>query len=210
MSNSALRVASETRKMWFIDLPLFLGALAAALSGMYFLFLPVGGFQGGRNPWYGVTVLFSRGTWDDIHTWTGALMIAAAVVHVVVHRAWISRMAGRLLSEVRGGCGCLNRCGRFNLATNAALGLAFLLTAVSGVVLMFMPVGRQVAAPVFVWDRATWDILHTWSGTLLIAAAVVHFAIHWRWAVKVTGNLLRVWRAGLVTGEDAGRESAVA
>jgi len=53
-----------------------MSALLAALSGIYFLFLPVSGYQGGRNPMYGVTVLFERSAWDDLHTWGGVVMIA--------------------------------------------------------------------------------------------------------------------------------------
>lgn len=197
MTTTKPRLAPQTRRMWYINLPLFLGGVTAALSGIYFLFLPVGGYQGGRNPWYGVTILFSRGTWDDLHTWSGVVMIAAAVVHLVVHRGWIARMARRVVSELRGGCGCLNRQGRINLAANAALGLTFLLAAVSGLVLLFTPHGRQTVAPVLLWSRGTWDDIHTWSAVMMIAAAVAHFYIHWGWVRKVTTTIWRIWRAGV-------------
>jgi len=45
---------------WWLDLSLFLGGLLATLSGIYFLVLPTGGYQGGRNPYYGIQVLFNR------------------------------------------------------------------------------------------------------------------------------------------------------
>ena len=210
MSNTAPRVASETRKMWYINLPLFLSAVAAALSGIYSLFLPVGGFQGGRNPWYGVTALFSRGTWDDIHTWTGALMIAAAAVHIVVHWPWFVRMAKRLLNESRGQCGCMNRYGRFNLAINALTAAAFLLTATSGIALLFMPTGRQAADATLLLSRSTWDLVHAWAGAVMIGAAIVHFAIHWRWVVKVSGNILRAASAGSPSSRSIGGDAASA
>ena len=73
---STKTVSLQTRTNWIIDLTVFLGGLAAAISGIYFLFLPSGGYQGGRNPMYGVTVLFARHTWDDLHTWSGVAMIA--------------------------------------------------------------------------------------------------------------------------------------
>jgi len=44
------------------------------------------------------------------------------------------------------------------------------------------------------WDpgllisRSSWDLVHTWSGVIMISAAVVHFAIHWRWVVNVTSR----------------------
>ena len=37
----------------------------------------------------------------------------------------------------------------------------------------------------FLFSRTTWDLIHTWAGVTLIAAAVIHLAIHWRWIVKV-------------------------
>jgi hypothetical protein len=40
------------------------------------------------------------------------------------------------------------------------------------------------------FSRTTWDVIHTWSGVAMIAAAILHFAIHWRWIVKVAGKLL--------------------
>ena len=83
--NKKYTVAPQTRNNWLVDATLFIGALVASLSGIYFLFLPVGGYQGGRNPMYGVTILFQRETWDDLHTWFGILMIAAAVIHITLH-----------------------------------------------------------------------------------------------------------------------------
>ena len=79
------RVSSQTRRNWIMDALLFGGALTAVLSGVYFLFLPVGGYQGGRNPFYGIKVIFERQTWDLIHTWGGVAMILAALVHLALH-----------------------------------------------------------------------------------------------------------------------------
>ena len=56
-------LSAKTKKNWLIDAALALGGVIAALSGIYFLFLPSGGYKGGRNPMYGVTILFERHTW---------------------------------------------------------------------------------------------------------------------------------------------------
>ncbi len=53
-------VSKQTRNNWLIDAAVFIGAVVAAITGIYFLFLPSGGYQGGRNPMYGVTILFER------------------------------------------------------------------------------------------------------------------------------------------------------
>jgi hypothetical protein len=40
----------------------------------------------------------------------------------------------------------------------------------------------------FLFSRTVWDLIHTWSGVVLIAAAAVHLSIHWRWVTKVTAR----------------------
>jgi hypothetical protein len=99
-------VSSQTRNNWLIDAVLLAGALTAAITGVYFLFLPTGGYQGGRNPMYGVTILFDRHTWDVLHTWFGALMIGAAAIHLTAHWGWVTawRSAWRCRPPAR-ACG---------------------------------------------------------------------------------------------------------
>ena len=80
-----ITMSLQTRTNWLIDAAVFLSSVLAAITGIYFLFLPVGGYQGGRNPMYGIIFLFDRHTWDDLHTWTGIAMIAAAVIHLAFH-----------------------------------------------------------------------------------------------------------------------------
>ena len=45
-----IRMSMQTRKNWLIDAAVFVGGLVAALSGIYFLYLPSGGYQGGAQP----------------------------------------------------------------------------------------------------------------------------------------------------------------
>jgi len=66
--------------------------LLTAVSGIYFLFAPSGGFQGGSNPGRDPMFLFSRTTWDLIHIWAGVVFIGAAVVHFWIHWRWIKTM----------------------------------------------------------------------------------------------------------------------
>lgn len=49
-------VSQQTRNNWLIDTVLFAGALVSSITGIYFLFFPVGGYQAGRNPLYGMVV----------------------------------------------------------------------------------------------------------------------------------------------------------
>jgi preprotein translocase subunit SecY len=187
-----IHISMQTRKNWLIDAAVFIGGLVAALSGIYFLFLPSGGFRGGRNPMYGVTVLFSRHTWDDLHTWGGILMIAAIAIHFAIHWTWVTMMARRVSKAILGRGGSLSRGARFNTAIDLLVAVSFLLCAASGIYFLFAPAGGLHGSssaslePTVLFSRTTWDLIHTWSGTVLIASAVVHFAIHWRWVKNVT------------------------
>ncbi len=189
MSKNNIGLSAPTRRNWWIDAGLAISALLAALSGIYFLFLPVGGYQGGRNPMYGVTVLFERSTWENLHTWGGVAMISIVLVHLTLHWSWVANMFNRSLKELRGRVRPMNARGRFNLALNLIVALSFLLTALSGVYFLFIPGGRGTVDPLLLFSRTTWDLIHTWAGVTLIAAAVVHFAIHWKWVTKVTRSL---------------------
>ncbi len=182
-------VSSQTRNNWLIDAAVFIGALVASLTGIYFLFLPSGGYQGGRNPMYGVTILFDRHTWDDLHTWFGVLMIVAVAVHFTIHWTWVKGTAKRLAKSAAGKGASMNRHGLFNVAVDAAVALGFLLAALSGVYFLFAGSGRAADAN-FIFSRTTWDLIHTWSGVTMIIAAVIHFAIHWRWVTKVTAKVV--------------------
>jgi preprotein translocase subunit SecY len=184
-----------TRRNWWIDAGLAISALLAFLTGVYFLFLPIGGYQGGRNPMYGITILFQRSTWENLHTWGGVAMIAIVLLHFTLHWSWVTNMANRTVKELRGRVGPMNGRGRFNLVLNIVVALSFLLTALSGVFFLFFPEGRAAAGGSLLFSRLTWDLIHTWAGVTLISAAVVHFAIHWKWVVKVTRSLF----AGLLS-----------
>ena len=125
-------VKKQVRRNWQVDLGLFLAALGASLTGVYFLILPVGGYQGGRNPFYGITFLFERETWDLLHTWTGVAMIAAAFIHLVLHWSWISGSAKRISSDVFRRSKQLSLKSRINIAVDLIVAIGFFLTALSG------------------------------------------------------------------------------
>jgi preprotein translocase subunit SecY len=187
-----VRMSIETRKNWVIDAAVFLGGVVAALSGIYFLFLPSGGYQGGRNPAYGLTVLWSRHTWSDLHTWTGVLMIAAVIVHFSIHWQWVKRMSRRTITALMPRGKPLSRGAMSNVAVDALIAVSFLVCAGSGIYFLFSPSGglhgeRYLTSdPSLLFSRTMWDLIHTWSGVALIVAATIHFAIHWRWVKNVT------------------------
>ncbi len=185
-------VSKQTRNNYMIDSLLFLGAIISALTGIYFLYFPVGGYQGGRNPTYGITILFARQTWDDLHTWFGILMIVVAFVHILVHGNWIVNMTRRAFQEFSGKGRKFNSHSRYNVILNIGIGLSFILTALSGVYLLLVEGGRQgLIDPVIIFPRTTWDLIHTWAGIALVLIAILHFAIHWGWVAKVTQKMIK-------------------
>jgi cytochrome b subunit of formate dehydrogenase len=187
--------AVRGRSKWLLFAVVFLSGLVAAASGIYFLFVPSGGYQGGRNPWYEVTILFSRHTWEDLHAWGGVLMIAVAVFHFVTHWRWVKVMRKRTVEALFSRETKLSKGPRLNVAINLVVAVSFLLTAVSGIYFLFAPTGGFQGGrnagwdPMFLFSRTTWDLIHTWAGVVFIGAAVVHFWIHWRWIKNTTTRL---------------------
>jgi len=190
--SSKLSVSHQTRNNWLVVLLLTISGLFTIFSSVYFLFLPDGGYQGGRNPYYGIVILFTRTTWDLIHTWAGVVMIAIAAIHIPLHWSWILTMTKRIFKIMLGQCQGMNARGQFNLIINGVIGLSGFIAAISSLYFLFFPGGQGASAhaTTLIFSRPVWDVIHTWSGVVMIAAAILHFAIHWRWILKVTGKLL--------------------
>lgn len=211
--SKSVQMSSKTRANWLIDAAVFFGGLLAALSGIYFLFLPSGGYQGGRNPTYGLTILFERHTWSDLHLWSGIAMIVAVVIHLSIHWSWVQRMTRRAFAALKPEGSGLSRGGVINLIIDAVIALSFLVCALSGIYFIFGPAsgfegGRNALwDPGFLFNRTTWDLIHTWSGNVMIIAAVLHFAIHWRWVKNVT---LRFFRSLLPQAQSGAQQTEVA
>jgi len=174
----------QTRRNWAIVAALALSGIAAVLSGVYFLFLPSGGYQGGRNPMFGVTILFSRHTWDAAHTWGGLVMIAVAALHLALHGPWVRMTGRRVVKAFSAGGQGLSRGAMRNIVLNVLVAASGLITAVTGIYLLFAPSGHGSSVAI------GWDLVHTWSGVVMTLAAAAHLAIHWRWVTSVARRLV--------------------
>jgi hypothetical protein len=115
-----------------------------------------------------------------------------AAIHIPLHWSWIVSMTKRIFKVLLGQSQGLNPRSQFNLVVNGVIGLSGLLAAISGLYFMFFPGanGTGMLTTTFLFNRTVWDAIHTWSGIIMIAAAVLHFAIHWRWILKVAGKLI--------------------
>jgi len=183
------RVSNQTRNNWFIVLVLTVSGLLITFSTFYFLFLPSGGYQGGRNPAYGIVIIFTRTTWDLIHTWAGVVIIAIAAIHIPLHWSWIVRTTKNIFTILIGQSNGMNALGQFNLLVNGLIGVSGVIATLSSFYFLFFA-GAQNNSSSLIFTRSVWDAIHTWSGVIMIAAAILHFAIHWRWVFKVAGKLV--------------------
>ena len=174
-----------------MDFSLFMTAIITMISGVYFLYLPDGGFMGGRNPFYGIRIIFLRETWEWLHTWIGVAMVVIALVHLIFHWKWVKSMFKRVTS---GKAAQLNPRARYNLWLNAVTAFSFLICALSGLYFLFAggSEGGRNPDPMFLFSRTAWDMVHTWSSVIFIISAILHFAIHWRWIRNVTKKVFQL------------------
>jgi hypothetical protein len=183
---------------WVTVLLLSISGMLTTLTGIYFLFLPSDGYQGGRNPHYGQTLLFDRHIWVDVHTWAGVVMIAVAVFHIVLHWQWVREMGRRTLAVLLRERKPFNRKIWARVAVVVVVGLLFVGAAVSGIYFFVLPGGQGSGRTAqFLFARSTWDLIHTWTGVLMIIAAVVHLAMRWKWVARVSSGMARTlvpWR----------------
>jgi hypothetical protein len=179
-----------TKRNWFIDAFLMITALATILSGIYFLYFPIGGYQGGRNPYHGITILFERSIWEWIHTWIGLTMVITAVGHLALHWKWVTGTTSRVINQLFLKRGRINRGSLTNILVDSAIAISFIVCSGSGLYFLFGGEGAgAIATPEFLFDRQTWDFIHAWSGVMFIVSAVVHLMIHWTWVTKVSRKI---------------------
>ena len=87
---------NKAKLNFVVDAVILVAFLAATVSGVVLLTMPHGGYQGGRNPYYGQAVLFlTRDAWNDVHVWGSLAMIAGIAVHLILHWRWIVWMVKR-------------------------------------------------------------------------------------------------------------------
>ena len=192
----------KTNRNWLIDSFLFISAVAVVASSIYYLYIP-SGYQGGRNPYYNMVILFSRTGWEWIHTWFGLAMILIATIHLILHWNWFVVMAKKLWLQVAGKTKSFNAMGWLNLITDFSIAFNFVLVSLSGIYFLFAPSGSSID-PMFLFSRTVWDMIHTWSGVIMIIAVVMHFSIHWRWIVNVSRRMFTPQAALVQQNQPAG------
>ena len=190
----------KLRQNWWVDATLGIGAVLAVLSSIYFLIYPNTGYQGGRNPYYNTVLIFSKQTWDLLHTWSGTLMIMAALLHVIIHWNWIKGTIVRtwqVITKKRDGFGLRLT---YNILLDVTIAISFLICSLSGVYFMLNPSSGQTAVN-YLFDKTTWDMLHTWSGVIFTITALLHIVLHWKWITNITTKMFGTKQPKMKTGQ---------
>lgn len=92
---------NKTLLNYWLDVVIGLAFIGAAVTGIAFLFMGSGGYQGGRNATYAAAFLgLSRETWKDLHTLTSLVMTAGVGIHLVFHFNWIVCVTKRMLPKL--------------------------------------------------------------------------------------------------------------
>jgi len=179
-------MSRQTRVNFLVFAAVFASAVTTALSGIYFMFFAVG--RGALD------VLIARSDWENLHLIGGLLMTVVAVVHFVIHWKWVRTTARRVFRSIRTRQGSFSGGAKQNIVIDVVVAVSFLVAALTGIYFLFVGDGGYQGGrnlgwdPGFLFSRTTWDLLHTWSGVILIIAAVPHFYIHWGWIKKVTAR----------------------
>ena len=75
---------------------------------------------------------------------------------------------------------------KLNYIVDAASAVAFIASAVSGLVFLLPSTILSMAAV------AVWDDIHLWSSLTLVAGVGLHVALHWKWIIAMTKKMLAV------------------
>jgi hypothetical protein len=91
-------VGRRARLFYVVDVVIGLAFLLSLLTGLAFLAMGSGGYQGGRNASFRTELLgVERGTWSDLHTIASLGLVVGVAVHLLLHWRWILHTTAGLL-----------------------------------------------------------------------------------------------------------------
>jgi hypothetical protein len=71
---------------------------------------------------------------------------------------------------------------KINYWVDLVIALAFVFSAVSGIIFLFPISGSTVLGISY----NIWDQIHTWGSLLMIVGVLAHLVLHWKWIVAMT------------------------
>lgn len=113
----------------------------------------------------------------SLHEWLALVLVVPVLVHMVINWDWAVRVSGRFTSHLR-------KITRANLILDVVLFVSTIAVMLSG----FM-VSRVFAAAVgfSASPDPIWRTVHYWTADAVVALALVHFALHWKWFERAFG-----------------------
>lgn len=109
--------------------------------------------------------------WNDVHIWSGALLLVGAAIHLGTNWDWVKIAFSRPARELKQRTRRLRR-------TNLWLFISGSLCTIAG--LACLVPGRSLET---VWR------LHRLMGIIMILVLVVHLIQHWNWLVKAARSM---------------------
>jgi hypothetical protein len=86
---------SRSRYNVMLNVGIGLSFILTSVSGIYMLFVK-GGRQGLADPAF----IFTRTTWDLIHSWSGIAMILIGLLHFAIHWGWVKKVTGKMINAL--------------------------------------------------------------------------------------------------------------
>ncbi|MFN2303798.1 MAG: DUF4405 domain-containing protein, partial [Anaerolineales bacterium] len=71
---------------------------------------------------------------------------------------------------------------------------SFLICSFSSVYFLIYPDSGPLS-PILIFNKTTWDLIHTWSGVLMTVTAILHLALHWKWVTNITKKMFTIRKA---------------
>jgi cytochrome b subunit of formate dehydrogenase len=83
---------------------------------------------------------------------------------------------------------------RRNYWVDAAIGIAFLVVALSALVFLvptsWIDFSASTTPTILGVDFGIWQTLHKWAGIVMLVGVVLHQLLHWKWIVAMTKKVL--------------------
>lgn len=127
-----------------------------------------------------LVAFFPGVTGISVHEWLSLAVFIPTVLHLAVNWDWVTRTAAKVLGRLRA-------VSRANLVVDTLLFVATVTVMLSG-----MMVSQAIAAAlgVTVVPSVAWHLAHAVSARVVIVVMLGHFALHWRWVLRVARGMI--------------------
>jgi hypothetical protein len=120
---------------------------------------------------------FSRSAWRAAHVYSGVVVLAGIVLHIIRHRDWLRALRGRRLSGMPEKL-------RLNRVVDRIMWITYIAANVFGVTAWALSTGNDIS----VVGGA--ERLHAVFGAACTILVSLHLALHWKWVASTTRRYL--------------------